>query len=85
MSDIRIRWDRRAVREARALSREDRQRVWNAVDGLREDPLRGSVLRAEWKGFRRLRVGAVRVIYAFDGRELLVSIVHVGHRRDVYR
>ena len=42
-------------------------------------------MSSEWKGFRRLRVGVFRVIYAFDGMELLVSVVRVGHRREVYR
>ena len=42
-------------------------------------------MRAEWGGFRRLRIGAYRVIYAYDGHELLISVVRVGHRRDVYR
>jgi len=82
-TDVRIRWQRRAVREAAKLSLEDRRRVVDAVESLREDPRRGSVLHADWKGFRRLRVGAVRVIYAFDGAELLISVVRVGHRRDV--
>ena len=40
---------------------------------------------SEWRGLRRLRVGPYRVIYGFDGKELLVSVVRVGHRREVYR
>lgn len=42
-------------------------------------------MSAEWKGFRRLRVGRFRVIYAFEAREFLISVVRVGHRRGVYR
>ena len=85
MSPIAIRWDRRAVKELRSLSRDDRKHVFHAVDELRSDPLRGAVLSGEWKGLRRLRVGRYRVIYGFDGSELLVSIVRVGHRRDACR
>ena len=85
MSSISIRWDRRAVREARTLPRDARRRVYRAVHSLSERPLEGLPLSGEWKGLRRLRVGAYRVIYAFDGRELLVSVIRVGHRRQVYR
>lgn len=85
MSSISIRWDRRAVKELRALSARDRGRVFRAVDGLRNDPLSGQALSGEWKGLRRLRVGVYRVIYAFDGRELLISIIRVAHRREVHR
>ena len=84
-TEIRIRWERRAIREAQQLPQADLVRLVAAVESLRENPHRGTILHADWKGFRRLRVGAHRVIYAFDGAELLISVVRVGHRRDVYR
>ena len=84
-TEIRVRWERRAVKEAVALQMPDRERVVTAVEELRRNPLRGKVMSSGWKGFRRLSVGAFRVIYAFDGMELLVSVVLVGHRREVYR
>ncbi len=84
-TDVRIRWERRAVKEVAALPKSDHRRIIEAVEGLREDPLRGAVMRADWKGFRRLRVGPYRVIYAYDGQDLLISVVRVGHRREVYR
>jgi len=84
-TEIRIRWERRAVKEAAALEKRARRRIFDAVDSLRDDPLKGQIMSAEWKGFRRLRVGEYRIIYAFDGRELLVSVLRVGHRREVYR
>lgn len=85
MGSISIRWERRAVKELSALPREAQQRVVTAVEGLRDEPLRGEQLAAEWKGLRRLRVGPYRAIYAFNGDELLVLVVRVGHRREVYR
>jgi mRNA interferase RelE/StbE len=84
-SEIAIRWERRAVNEAAALPARDRERIVGAVEGLRDDPLQGLIMSADWKGFRRLRVGRYRVIYAFDGRELLVSVIRIGHRSGVYR
>jgi mRNA interferase RelE/StbE len=59
--------------------------VFEAVEDLRQDPLAGHPLSGQWQGLRRLRVGSVRVIYGFDGKELLISVLRVGHRRDVYR
>ena len=85
MSSISIRWDRRAVKELQSLPRDLQNRIFRAVDGLRTDPLHGTVLSGEWKGLRRLRVGTHRVIYAFDGSELLVSVIMIGHRREIYR
>ena len=82
---ISISWDRRAFKELAALTRSVQQRILAAVETLRDDPLKGELLAAAWKGLRRLRVGRYRVIYAFDGQALAVLVVRVGHRREVYR
>jgi mRNA interferase RelE/StbE len=84
-TEIRIRWERRAVKEVAALQKADRERIVSAVEGLRADPNKGSIMSAAWKGFCRLRVGPYRIIYAYQGRDLLISVVRVGHRREVYR
>ncbi len=84
-ASIEIRWEKRALKELRALPRKDRGKIFAAVDGLRTKPLAGRPLAADWKGLRRLRVGDYRVIYAFDGTALRIAVVRVGHRRSVYR
>ena len=73
------------MKEVAALEKDDRIRVVDAVESLRDDPHKGKILSADWKGSRRLRVGRYRIIYAYQGRDLLISIVRVGHRRNVYR
>ena len=85
VSSVSIRWERRAVKELRALPEESQRRIYETLGTLRDNPLRGSRLSGKWRGLRRLRIGPYRVIYGFDGKELLVSVVRVGHRRDVYR
>jgi len=82
---IRIRWERRAVKELLRLEHGARIRVLRAVETLRDDPLKGEMLHGDWKGLRRLRVGSYRVIYGYDGQELLVTVLRVGHRREAYR
>lgn len=84
MPSISIRWEKRAFKELSRIDKPDQKRIVKAVEGLREQPLKGKLLAAEWKGLRRLRVGTYRVIYAFDGTTLLISIVRVGHRKEVY-
>lgn len=85
MPSASIRWERRAVKELEALPRTAQQRIVEAVESLRDDPFKGEQLAAEWKGLRRLRVGRYRVIYAYDGRQFLILVVRVGHRKEVYR
>ncbi len=84
MPSISIRWEKRAFKELSRLEKPDQRRIVKAVEQLREQPLKGKLLATEWKGLRRLRVGTYRVIYAFDGTTLLISIVRVGHRKEIY-
>lgn len=84
MPSISIRWERRAFKELSRIPGKDRGRIVAAVETLATDPLRGKLLAAEWKGLRRLRIGRYRVIYAFDGEVLMISVVRVGHRKEVY-
>ena len=85
MHSVSIGWERRAVKEMRMLPRNGQRRVCEAVGFLREEPLRGSALSDEWRGLRRLRVGPYRIIHRSDGKELLISVVRVAHRRGFYR
>ena len=85
MNSVSIRWDQRALKELSQLNKREQQRVFDAVGGLRDRPLKGEALSGKWKGLRRLRVRVYRIIYAFDGARLLISVVRVGHRREVYR
>jgi len=84
-ASIEVRWEKRALKELRSVPKKDRAKIFAAVDDLRANPLAGRPLAAEWKGLRHLRVGNYRVIYAFDGAELRIAVVRVGHRRSVYR
>jgi mRNA interferase RelE/StbE len=82
---ISIRWERRAYKELAALPRAAQQRLVIAAESLASQPLKGEQLSGEWHGLRRLRVGRYRLVYAFDGGRLLILVVRVGHRREVYR
>lgn len=74
-----------AAKELRRLSPDDRRRLVAAIDRLADEPLAGSVLKGEFSGLRRLRVGQYRIIYEAVHHELTVLVVRVGHRGSVYR
>jgi len=82
---ITIRWERRALKEVASLPKNDRIKVVAGVESLRENPLKGERLSGQWKGIRRIRVGDLRVIYAFDGKTLLILVLRVRHRREAYK
>jgi len=75
-----------AQRELAALPKDVQRRIANRIDALREDPRPPGVKQLQGvKRLYRLRVGDYRVIYLIEGRRLVIIVVKVGHRRDVYR
>jgi mRNA interferase RelE/StbE len=74
-----------AVRQLRKLDPPGRRRVQAAIDLLAEDPRPpGARQLVGGAGEWRVRTGDFRIIYDIRDRELLVLVVKVGHRRDVY-
>jgi mRNA interferase RelE/StbE len=75
-----------AQRELAALPRDVQRRIANRVDALREDPRPPGARQLQGEDrLYRLRVGDYRVIYSIESRRLVVVVVKIGHRREVYR
>lgn len=74
-----------AAKALAAIPKRERERLIEAIDQLRETPAAGSALKGEFEGLRRLRVGTYRVVYEWRRAELVVLVIRIGHRRDVYR
>ena len=74
-----------AARALRRIQPAERQRLVEAIDRLAHEPSSGSVLKGEFGGLRRLRVGRYRIIYEALHQELTVLVVRIGDRKEVYR
>jgi len=80
-----IRIKKSAAKELAAIDKPNRLRIIDAIDDLKSNPYRGSVLKGDLSGLRRVRVGDYRVIYELNQGELLILVIRVAHRREVYR
>ncbi len=77
---------RRAIRSIARLPRKDQQRIRAAIDLLAEEPRPpGCVALAGEESVYRVRVGDHRILYEVIDARLVIQVVRVGHRRDVYR
>ena len=76
-----------AAREIEAVDqKKDRQRIVARIRSLGEEPRpHGSEKLAGENERYRLRVGRYRVIYSIEDKDLLVFVVRIAHRKDVYR
>ncbi len=76
---------RSAVKALNALQKIDRERLIAAIDRLCESPASGSALKGEFEGLRRLRVGRFRIVYEWQQQALIILVVRIGHRKDIYQ
>ncbi|EKD52062.1 MAG: addiction module toxin, RelE/StbE family [uncultured bacterium] len=60
-------------------------RIASAIDELATAPKLGIPLKGELKGLFKYRVGSYRIIYQIVHSRLIITIIDIGHRKDVYR
>ena len=87
MASYRVLIKASAAKEIEAVDpKKDRQRIVAAIRSLADDPRPAGCEKLAGEDDRyRIRVGRYRIIYSIGDDELLVFVVRIGHRKDVYR
>ena len=62
-----------------------RRRVVAALEDLRHDPRPPGCVKLTGDDLWRIRVGVYRVVYQIRDVELIILVVRIAHRKDVYR
>lgn len=85
---FKLRFLGRAAEDLARLDRPHQRIIKEELLILAKNPdaLKNSIkkLKGDVEDLYRLRVGSYRVIFRKDGRELLILIVRIGHRKEVY-
>lgn len=86
MAQYRLEVTTKAIKELEKLPPNTGLRILESIDSLSTTsrPRQSHKLSGSMNSYR-LRVGDYRVLYQVDDETKLVTIYHVGHRRDVYR
>jgi mRNA interferase RelE/StbE len=75
-----------AKRGLDALPKSAQARIIQALESRAENPSRHGVIKLESEAdLYRIRVGSHRVVYTIEDNRLVVLVLKVGHRREVYR
>lgn len=75
-----------AAKVLRKLDRATARRLLEAIEKLTEEPCPpGCVQLKGGDGEFRIRVGNYRIVYDVNDEQLIVLVLRVGHRREVYR
>ena len=76
---------RRAQKELAQLPTPSYERVRDAIRALAEDPRPRGCLKLTGREGWRIRIGDYRIVYEIDDQQSTIVVLHVGHRREVYR
>ena len=86
MASYKIEVSATAEKQIRKLPRDDQIRVLRAIRPLAITPSPpGSRKVRGYEDVFRIRVGTYRILYRIVGRRLLIIILKIGHRREIYR
>lgn len=76
---------RAVARDLRSISKQDVVRILDCIRSLGDDSRPEDARKLSGQERYRIRVGLHRVLYEITDGRLIVVVVKIGHRRDVYR
>jgi len=75
-----------AAKELRAIpNKKDRQRIVKRIQSLEANPRPPGSQKLSGRERYRFRQGQYRIVHSIETDELVVYVVKIGHRKDVYR
>lgn len=83
----KVEFSRQAGKDLEKVYRSDRklyQRFLDAFQSIADDPAQGKPLHGDLRGLWSYRMGSYRILYETVHKRLLVIIIDLGHRREIY-
>lgn len=81
---FKVKLTAKSKRELKNLSQQDKLRIGEIIEELKEDPLIGKPLARELSKRYSYRVGVYRIIYKINQEDKIVEILSAGHRSIAY-
>ncbi len=75
----------KALKFLKTLNKKDLKRVTSALILLQDFPYPPKAIKLSNIDLYRVRVGNFRILYKVEDEKLLVLVINVGHRREIYR
>ena len=85
MASFEIIFKRSVAKDLRQIPKKDVAKILKRIDTLSAEPRPIGVEKLSGQEKYRIRQGVYRILYEIRNTELIVVVVKIGHRRDVYR
>ncbi len=76
--------ERAARKDIQKINQADQIQIIQAIKQLADEPRPSGCIKLKGRAAWRIRVGDYRVIYEIQDNLLIIAVITVGHRRDVY-
>jgi mRNA interferase RelE/StbE len=85
MAEYNIFFKQSAVKDLDRIPKKDLQRIIRRIRLLKENPRPPGCEKLSARERYRIRQGKYRIVYSIQDDQLIVWVVKISHRRDVYR
>lgn len=85
MGRFELRFKPSVAKDLRGVPKSDIRRLLNRIESLRDEPRPAGCEKLTGRELYRIRQGVYRVVYSVDDDRVVIEVIKVGHRRDVYR
>ena len=79
-----IEFDKKAADFFKKLDKSLQNRIGKKIELLKNNPHLGIPLVGNLSGFYKLRVGDYRIVYKIKNEQLIILILDIGHRKNIY-
>jgi len=80
-----IKYTKEAKKKIEKLDPSIRVVIKKAIESLSSNPYKGRPLSYELAGLYSLRTSDYRIIYRIKEKQLIIIVISVGHRREIYK
>ena len=85
MARYELRFKTSVAKDMRDVPKTDLRRILERIEALRDDPRPAGSEKLSAQERYRIRQGNYRILYEILDLEVIVEVVKIGHRREVYR
>ncbi len=85
MASYKVTFKASVAKDLKSLPKADIKRILAKIGTLIENPRREGAINLSGQDLYRIRQGLYRIVYEIRDMELVVQVIKVGHRSDVYK
>ncbi len=85
MAKYKITIKKSAAKEFEDIPKKDLQKIIKRIQTLAQNPRPQGAQKLSGQQHFRVRQGDYRIVYSIDDKKLIIDIVKIGHRREIYR